>query len=399
MTATARGRLRAARLRNRRPNQPRDWYRIRNAADDDTVVIDLYDEIGGWWWGVDAAEFVRDLRAVEASTIELHINSPGGDVFDGIAIMSALRQHDARVVCVVDGLAASAASFIAVGAGEELVMSRNAELMVHDASGLCIGNAADMRELAGLLDRVSDNIASIYADKAGGELADWREVMRAETWYSDAEAVEAGLADRVSDARETEAEDVRNAFDLSIFNYAGRSKAPKPPTAPAAGVRAEKGWGGDVAFSDEQLTTMRQRLGVAADADESTIVAALCEALDEQAEDRPTAGTLPEGIVAVEHAQLEELRAAAQLGRAAHERQEREDRERLVDTAVGDGRIAPARRAHWLAQLEADPGAAETLASLEKGLIPVGPEIGHAANEATAPDDGWFPQYTTSREG
>lgn len=166
-----------------------------------------------------------------------------------------------------------------------------------------------------------------------------------------------------------------------------------------------------MAFTDEQITTMRQRLGIADDADEQTIVDAMVEALDEQAaqpEGEPAlagataqAGVrLPDGVVAVDAAQLEQLRRDAQAGAEARARQVREDRERLVQAAVADGRIAPARREHWVAALDADhDGAAATLAALTPGLVPVGPAMGHdAPNAQTDPaagDSYWFPGVPT----
>ena len=114
-------------------------------------------------------------------------------------------------------------------------MARNSELMIHDAWGLCVGNAADMRDLAGRLDHFSDNIASVYADKAGGDVATWRAAMAAETWYSAEEAVEAGLADRVVTRK---ADDAKARFDLSIFNYPGRDAAPDP-AAPSGDAPSE----------------------------------------------------------------------------------------------------------------------------------------------------------------
>ena len=117
-------------------------------------------------------------------------------MFDGVAIANLLRAHPARTVAVVQGLAASAASFIAV-ACDEVVMAANATLMIHDAWGMCVGNAEDMLTMAATLDAVSDNIADFYAAKAGGERAEWREKMRAETWLTATAAVEVGLADRV----------------------------------------------------------------------------------------------------------------------------------------------------------------------------------------------------------
>lgn len=171
------------------------------AADDQGVAtLRLYDPIDSWGgdWGVSAKEFADALAAIpDATEIRLHINSPGGEVYDAIAILNALRSHPARIVAVVEGIAASAASFIATGA-DELQMSPNTELMIHDAWGIAIGPAETMHETGDKLDRISNNIASIYAAKAGGTVESWRAAMLAETWYSADEAVAAGLADSVA---------------------------------------------------------------------------------------------------------------------------------------------------------------------------------------------------------
>lgn len=169
------------------------WYELKNLSSD-VVDINIYDEIG--YWGVTASSFVEDLQGVNASTINLHISSPGGDVFDGLAILNSLRQHKATVNVTVDGLAASAASFIAM-AGDSIKIAPNAMMMIHEASGLVVGNSGDMREMADLLDKTSANIADIYARRAGGDPEEWRTAMRAETWYTHQEAVTAGLADSV----------------------------------------------------------------------------------------------------------------------------------------------------------------------------------------------------------
>jgi len=190
-----------------RPQASGDWYRIRNAGDRAEVL--LYGVIGDEWDGNDASTFVRDLNAITAKTIDLHVNSTGGLVFDGIAIYAALRNHPARVEVSVDGVAASAASFIAM-AGDRITVEKPAKLMIHDAAGLVIGDAADMRQMADLLDELSDTIAGIYADRAGGSVASWRESMRAETWYSAHEAVKAGLADAVANDRQAAPEDRRS---------------------------------------------------------------------------------------------------------------------------------------------------------------------------------------------
>lgn len=173
----------------------------------------------------------------------MHINSPGGDVFDGIAILNALRTHKGEVTTIVDGIAASAASFIAQ-AGAKRVMARNSEMMIHDASGLCIGNASDMSEMLALLERTSDNIADIYAERSGaGDRAAWRAAMSAETWYSAQEAVDAGLADEIDGVATKEDQDALAAsWDLSIFAHRNRAEAPEPVTIDVTPETAAPAW-------------------------------------------------------------------------------------------------------------------------------------------------------------
>jgi ATP-dependent protease ClpP protease subunit len=216
-----------------------EFFRFTNISAD-VAQLDIYDGIG--WYGVSASDFSQQLRAVTASTLNVHINSPGGDVFDGIAIGNMLKAHPADVHVYVDSIAASAASFIAM-AGKTVTMMPNSQLMIHDAAGVCAGNQKDMLEFAELLDRNSNNIASIYSARAGGTTEQWRAAMRAETWYSADEAVEAGLADRVGDTDSPSSVDVvTDRWNLSFYNYAGRAAAPAPapiaaaPATPAAGV-------------------------------------------------------------------------------------------------------------------------------------------------------------------
>lgn len=343
-----------------------------------TAIIRLYDPIDSWgeWWGVSAKEFASVLDGLPESVTEIRllINSPGGEVTEGVAILNLLRSHPARVVAVVEGLAASAASFVAAGC-DELHMNLNAELMVHDAWGLCVGNAADMRQLADLLDHLSDNIASVYAARAGGTVEEWRAVMAAETWFSAEEAVTAGLADSVIEPASDDEATARNRFDLSIFNFAGRSRAPEPKYPadhPAVGSSATTEGSPAVAFSDEQYADLREKLGLEADADEDSILAAVDSVVEQvTAPSAQTEPTLPEGVVTITEAQLAQLRTDAQAGREAREAQMRAEREGLVNAAVRDGRIAPAERDGWLSKLETGTGAEQVLAGLKPGLIPV----------------------------
>jgi ATP-dependent protease ClpP protease subunit len=217
---------------------------VTGEVDGGSAKLYLHDVIDSWGgdWGVSASEFNTALAEIgDVSDITLHINSPGGEVYEGIAILNSLRRHPATVTAVIDGLAASAASFIAAGS-DRVVMGRNTELMIHDAWGIALGPAADMHSMGERLDKISNNIASVYAKKAGGTDASWRGFMLAETWYSADEAVAAGLADEI-EGDAVDPDRIENAFDLSVFKNAGRTQAPPPPLEPVDEVDedAERG--------------------------------------------------------------------------------------------------------------------------------------------------------------
>lgn len=374
----------------------------RMEADGTTAEVVVYGVIGGWYDGVDAASFMRELAALDVDTILLRVNSPGGIVYEGVAMMNAIARHSAKVIATVDGLAASAASFL-IMAADEIVMGRGAELMIHDAWNIAMGSAGDLRKEADSLDRLSDTVASLYAERAGGTTQEWRDAMLAETWYSDDEAVAAGLADRVEPLTATSSTEA-SASVVSLaraagFSHTGRADAPEPYIPfPAASARPTKtsaiaalaaltgavneppaspagthpSTGEEVAPMSDLKKKLGERLGVAAAADKTDdeILAAVDEALNEQA-DEPQAQVLPEGVVTIDADALAALQSDAAAGRAARTQQETDARAALVDAAVNDGRIAPARRDHWAAALAADPGAADVLAGLSTGLVPL----------------------------
>lgn len=229
-----------------------DWFTIKNKADDDSPAqVYIYDEIG--FWGTEASDFVEQLVALDADKIDLHLNSPGGEIFDGLAIYNALKQNKAEVTVYVDGLAASAASFIAQ-AGDKVVMARNAQMMIHDGIAMAYGNEQDMLDTADLLSKLSNNIADIYAQAAKRRGFDdsyseeyFRGLMRAELWMDGREALTFGLADEVTDADDEEAEKAKNKWDLSFYNAAGREKAESPTRIAArlmlSNKEKEKGMG------------------------------------------------------------------------------------------------------------------------------------------------------------
>lgn len=173
------------------------WYSIKAKAND-TAEISIYDEIG--FWGVSAASFAQDLKDCgnNLKQINLHIHSPGGDVFDGIAIYNLLKNHPANVTVYIDGLAASMASVIAM-AGNEVIMPENAMMMIHKPWGIQGGDAEDMRKYADLLDKVENTLIPAYANKTGKTPEELAEMLSAETWLNGKECVEQGFADKLAE--------------------------------------------------------------------------------------------------------------------------------------------------------------------------------------------------------
>lgn len=172
----------------------KSWYKITAAAKA-SAELDIMAEIGGF--GIRAADFIRDLRALgDVQRLTLNINSPGGEVFDGLAIYNALKRHPARITVRIDGIAASIASAVAM-AGDKVLMPDNAMLMIHDPAGIVVGTAEDMRELAGVLDKTRASLVSIYKGKTGLPEEELEAMMAAETWLTAAEAKAKGFCDRV----------------------------------------------------------------------------------------------------------------------------------------------------------------------------------------------------------
>ena len=385
------------------------WYAITAEATGEgtptRAKVRIYDAIGGWW-GTNAADFVAELDALDVDELEVHVNSPGGAVWDGVAIMNALKQHRAKVTIVVDGLAASAASIVAM-AGDEVVMAEGSQMMVHQASGGAWGNAETMRDMVGILDKIDVSMATIYARRAGGTRASWLDVMRAETWYTAEEAVEAGLADRaevVPDAVDAEA-----AFDLSIFTYAGRSHAPTPrnaraslrpvamanraPHSPASTSEPGSNNRKEEPLVEEFLNSLRQRLGVNSEASAEDILAALDEALAEQADPTPTAG-LPAGVVAIETGVLDQLKADASAGRQALANQQAAHRDLLITNALKAGKITAAQRQQWRDALDKDEAGITALLGNMAASVPVDAKAVTAA-EGESEDDVLYSQLYT----
>lgn len=178
------------------------WAEKPLAAEaDDPNTITMFDVIGEDFWsggGVTAKRVAAALRAIGEKDVTVKINSPGGDMFEGIAIYNLLREHPKKVTVQVMGWAASAASIIAM-AGDEIRMGLGTFMMVHNAWGLVIGNRHDMREAADLFDGFDGAIADIYEARTGMKRAEIEKLMDAETFMGPSEAVDKGFADMVDD--------------------------------------------------------------------------------------------------------------------------------------------------------------------------------------------------------
>lgn len=171
------------------------WFEVKNAAED-TTTIRILDEIGGW--GVWASELIAQLDMINTPKIKLEIFSPGGYVDEGLQIYTALMRHPARITVHIDSLAASIASVIAM-AGDEIVMSDTALLMIHDPWGGAVGTAEDMRKTAEVLDKMKAQIVNAYAKRTGLSVDELETMMSEETWMTGQEALDLGFIDRVDE--------------------------------------------------------------------------------------------------------------------------------------------------------------------------------------------------------
>ena len=202
----------------------KSWYTIRARASGTEVLI--YDEIGAY--GVSAKGFLAELGALpDDAAIDLRLNSPGGSVFDAVAIYNALKRHAGDITVWIDGIAASAASYIAM-AGDTIVMPENAFLMIHDPSGLVMGTAEDMRSTAEALDKVKGSLIQGYAAKSGKSDDEIAALMAAETWLDAKDALDIGFIDRIAEPVKLAA-----SFDVARFRNA-------PPEVVEAASEAEE---------------------------------------------------------------------------------------------------------------------------------------------------------------
>lgn len=175
----------------------KSWFTIKNKSNT-TANVSIHDEIG--LWGISAKDFMQAIKDLgDIKIINLSIHSPGGSVFDGLAIYNTLANHPAKIYGKVEGIAASAASFILMAA-DDIAMPEDSFLMIHNAHGVAFGGAEELRDMADLMDKIGNQIANIYQKRTGLTAEKILEMMADETWMTAAEAQELGFADQVSDA-------------------------------------------------------------------------------------------------------------------------------------------------------------------------------------------------------
>lgn len=194
----------------------------------DEATLWLYDAIDDWW-GINAGDFAKGVAALTVDVIHLRINSPGGDVFGARAIVAALRGSGAKVIAHIDGLAASAATFIAANC-DEVRMADGAFFMIHQASTFTWGNSADLRETADLLDKVDGSIVNDYVRRTGQPEQQIRDWMAAETWFTAEEAKTSGFVDQVVSGQKVD----NSAWDFSDCRNAPKALLLDPPAPPEA---------------------------------------------------------------------------------------------------------------------------------------------------------------------
>lgn len=207
------------------------FWNFKNTAEK-TGELTIYGPIASQtWYGdeISPKQFKDDLDALgDINTLSIYINSDGGDVFAGQAILSMLKRHKAKKTVYIDGLAASIASVIAM-AGDTVIMPSNAMLMIHNPWTIALGNASDFRKMADDLDKIRESIISAYESKSALLRDEIIALMDAETWITAKEASEYGFADKIEEEKQVAASIdggflVLNQVKMDLSKYKNKPK-------------------------------------------------------------------------------------------------------------------------------------------------------------------------------
>jgi ATP-dependent Clp protease protease subunit len=189
-----------------------EWYKIEASANDQAEIL-VYDVIG--WPYNDAGDLVRYVNSLGDKDILVRLNTPGGDVFDGMAIFNSLANHKGKVTIRIEALAASMGSVLAM-AGKEIQAYSNTMMMIHDPWTYMAGNQYELREMADLLEKISGNMLDVYAGRSKIGKREMKEIMKAETWYTAKEAKEKGFIDTILETGKA----AKAQFDLTMYTNA-----------------------------------------------------------------------------------------------------------------------------------------------------------------------------------
>lgn len=366
-----------------------NWYNIKAVANETEVTI--YDEIVGDQseMGVNAKAFCDELRAIGTPRITLRLNTPGGDVFAGFAIYNTLREHAAYITVKIDGLAASIGSVIAM-AGDEVRCASNGFVMIHNASGLVMGTAEDMKAQAAAMEKIDSKIAAAYATKSGKSADEFRTLMRAETWLTAEEAKALGLVDVIDGESQVMPQKV--AASLSRYNKVPeRFRALTTDSGTAAEVQNMETETKDATTAETPTAAVGQCElpdGTTAEMDEES-----CKAKGGEwyapSEEQPMEDVKKDESPAAEAAPVAKTETAATLAelKAAFPKASAEWREQIVI----DGLTLLQAKDKWIEHLEAQPTAVET--------VPVASNTNDDAFTAKVRADWMKNQHTYTAKG
>lgn len=203
---------------------------VRLNASDDSADVYIYGDIGGWWDGIQPQDIAQEIAEYDVATLNVHVNSPGGIVFDGFAIYNAFASHPAHVVMSIEGIAASIASVI-VMAGDEIRIGESANLMIHKPWSFMIGDADEMRQEAEILDNLEQGIVDIYKARTGGDDEQLKNWMSAETWFRGQQAVDNGFADAIIENKKKEKSAARSDL-LTLYQHTPSDLLPANAAVP-----------------------------------------------------------------------------------------------------------------------------------------------------------------------
>lgn len=324
----------------------KSWFDIKAKADSksghDAEVL-IFDEIGGW--GISAKDFISGLKATKAKRPLIRINSPGGSVFDGIAIANYLRGLEATVQ--IDGLAASIAGIIAL-AGREVRIAENGYFMIHNPWGVAVGDAEEMAAQSELLAKLEDTLANDYARKSGKPLAEVKKWMADETWFTAAEAKAAGLVDLVTETA---------SFSASVRSF---------KSAPVALTKQQP--------PQQSMTALLKAL----------VGAGLVSSFEL---DDAKASTEFSAKFATVTTELDTLKTERDGLKSKLDAKAKKYAEAVVASAIADGRLEASAKDAWVTKITADDTAADLLASITPrkptGANPAPFEKGQTQNAKT----------------